>query len=221
MPMLTPMPTKSPGEIFTSGLWNSYLRDNIDKLLTRGHRVLTVAQFSALTALEGTKGAVAPDEVYLEVDSTNGILWHLAYESGEVTYKWRFLGGPPMLSEVATAETTTSTTYAALATAGPSITLPRSGDYDIETGTGKSTGGQAAIMSYDIGATAAVDADAVYAGDPLGSGSTSGGNASRYKRKAALTPVTLTAKYKGGAAGTVGFQHRSLRVRPVRIRHDA
>src|SRR4051812_28535348 len=108
MPMSTPMPTKSAGDVLTSSLWNSYLRDNLNKLLNQGHRVLTVAQFTALTGLEGTKGTVAPDEVYLEVDSTNGIQWHLAYESGETTYKWRCIGGPPMYSEIVTSESTSS-----------------------------------------------------------------------------------------------------------------
>jgi opacity protein-like surface antigen len=123
------MPTKSSGDVLTSALWNTYVRDNIDKLLSRGHRVLTVAQFAALTGPEGTKGTVAPDEVYLEVDATNGIQWHLAYESGEPTYKWRFLGGPPLQATVTASETTTATSPGDLATVGPSITLPRGGDY--------------------------------------------------------------------------------------------
>jgi hypothetical protein len=131
MPQATPVPTKNSGDVFTSTLWNSYLRDNINKLLDRGHRVLTVAQFAALVSPEGTKGTLAPDEVYLEVDSTNGIQWHLAYESGETTYKWRYIGGPPMVSEVTTAEATSATTYVALTTAGPSVAIPRSGDYDV------------------------------------------------------------------------------------------
>lgn len=220
MPTLTPVPTKSPGEIFTSGLWNSYLRDNINKLLDRGHRVLTVAQFSALTGLEGTKGTVAPDEVYLEVDSTNGIMWHLAYESGEVTYKWRWIGGPPMFSEVTTAETTASTTYAALATAGPSVALPRSGDYDVEIGFKQSalTIAGTAYMSYDIGATGAVDADAA---ESTSNNAGTVYHVARLRRKAGLTSVALTSKYRQDSTSTSGFKHRRMRVTPVRLRHDA
>jgi hypothetical protein len=212
MPMTVPMPTKAPGEIFTASTWNTYVRDNVDKLLSRGHRVLTVAQFGALTGPEGTKGSVAPDEVYLEVDATNGVQWHLAYESGETTYKWRFVGGPPMMSEVATSESTSSVSYVALATAGPSVAIPRSGDYDVEHGchqTGASS--NAHKMSYDIGGTGAVDADA-----------TTGANMQmRRKRKAALTPVTLTAKYKNAVADSESYANRFMAVTPVRIRHDA
>jgi hypothetical protein len=197
-------------------MWNTYLRDNINKLLDRGHRVLTVAQFSALTGLEGTKGSVAPDEVYLEVDATNGIQWHFGFESGEVTYKWRFLGGPPMFSEVATAEATASTGYVALGTAGPSIAIPRSGDYDVAVGCrGTNTNSATSdIMSYDIGGTGAVDAD-------CGQCTIPGNTAFKPRRKTGLTPVTLTAKYRVSLANTGTFDGRIMSVRPVRVRHDA
>lgn len=219
MPTSVPVPTKSSGDLLTSSLWNSYVRDNVNKLLERGHRVLTVAQFAALTGLEGTKGTVAPDEVYLEVDATNGILWHLGYESGETTYKWRSLGGcRPLHSEVTTSESTTSATYAALTTAGPSIALPRAGDYDVEHGGNITAQGNiAARMSYDIGGTGAVDADCVRVDAPSASG---GASTARRRRKAALTSVTLTSKYKT-STGTSVFEARWISVSPVRIRHDA
>lgn len=220
MPSLTPVPTKNPGDVLTSSLWNSYLRDNINKLLDRGHRVLTVAQFAALVSPEGTKGTVAPDEVYLEVDATNGVLWHLEYESGETTFKWRFIGGPAMFSEVTTSETTLSTTFAALTTAGPSVALPRAGDYDVMIGFCSDTNAVTAgvgRMSYDIGGTGAVDADSARAQFQGGSLPHS---VARPRRKAGLTTVTLTSKYRV-TAGTQGFADRWMNVRPVRIRHDA
>lgn len=115
-------------------MWNSYIRDNLNKLLERGHRVLTVAQFAALSSPEGTKGVVAPDEVYLEADSANGVLWHLAYESGETTYKWRFLGGPPMWVS---------------ATAMPlDATLPRAGDYDVVAAASSASFGSGVSTSF-------------------------------------------------------------------------
>lgn len=220
MPTTLPVPTKNPGDLLTSALWNSYLRDNINKLLSRGHRVLTVAQFTALTGLEGTKGTVAPDEAYVEVDSANGIQWHVAYESGEATYKWRFIGGPPLYSEVATNEGTASTTYAALATAGPAIALPRAGDYDVEIGSylsADTSSGQAPCMSYDIGGTGAVDADRVAGGTTAGPAA----SVHRPRRKAAVATSTLTAKYRSSVAGGTSYSSRYMRVTPVRIRHDA
>ncbi|HLB03871.1 MAG TPA: hypothetical protein VJK66_02530 [Gaiellaceae bacterium] len=216
MPTSLPVPDKSAGDVFTETMWDSYIRDNINKLLNLGHRVLTVAQFAALTSPEGTKGTVAPDEVYLEVDATSGVLWHLGYESGESTSKWRFLGGPAMFSEVVTSEGGTGAGYFALATAGPSVTLPRSGDYDVLIGfhCDGVVGGVDHRMSYDIGGTGAVNADWVHQ-------VTSSANPSRLRRKAALGAVALVAKYSSGGASQATFGDRFMSVLPVRVRHDA
>lgn len=216
MPTSLPMPTKAVGDVFTTTLWNSYLRDNVNKLLNSGHRVLTVAQFGALASPEGTKGTVAPDEVYLEVDATNGILWHLGYESGETTYKWRFLGGSPLYSEVTTSESTASGTYAALSTAGPSISLPVAGDYMVTPHVQinpASVAAALASMSYDIGGTGAVDADRIVAGNPAANAMFA--DVSWPKRKQGLTAVTLTSKYK--ATNNSTFANRSLSVTPIRL----
>lgn len=233
MPTSVPVPARSPGDLLTSALWNAQVKDNINKLLDKGHRTLTVAQFAALTGLEGTKGVVAGDEVYLEVDAANGVLWHLVYESGETTYKWRFLGGPPLLSEVFAAETTNSAAYTALATAGPAIALPRAGDYDVEISAqifpsaNVAGSNNAGDMSYDIGGTAATSNERIVARVSGGGFQSSnfnidgGGYFTRTRRKAGLTSVTLTAKYRQNESGTVEFARRLMRVVPTRIRHDA
>lgn len=211
MPAFSSVPTKSSGDPYVLAMWNTYVRDNLNKLGDRMHRVVTVAAFAALTPEDG-------DEVYLEVDSTNGIYWHLRYRSASgSSYKWEFLGGPPMSSAVATEETTTSNSYTALSTAGPSIALPRPGDYEITLGfTGyNGASGASARMSFDIGATPAVDADSVVAG--LGAASQVA-SAQRTLVKTGLTAVTLTAKYNDSpGAGTAYFGNRFLHVRPVRL----
>lgn len=206
MPIAVPVPDKTAGDTFTETMWDSYIRDNLNKLLNLGHRVLTVAQFSALTGIEDG------DEAYVEVDATNGVMWHFRYVSAETTYKWRFLGGPPLYSEVATGEATSSTTYVALATAGPSIAIPRAGDYMVAVGSRNSGAGSIGHHSYDIGGTAAVDADS-YEGDKV--------NGTFERRKAGLTSVTLTSKYRVSVANSYTFNKRFMRVSPVRVRHDA
>jgi hypothetical protein len=183
--------------------------------------VLTVAQFGALVTPEGTKGTLAPDEVYLEVDAANGIQWHLAFESGETTYKWRFLGGPPLFSEVAGGAAVASAAYVDLG--GPSVTLPRSGDYDVEVGFDLVTttaGDQGTWCSYAIGGTGAVDADAASTGLAAIQGGP-GTVGPRPRRKTGLTPVALTAKGRGGSAQSRTLSNRTLKVTPVRVRHDA
>ena len=210
MPITIPVPDKSAGDVLTESNWDQHIRDNINKLLERGHRVLSVAQFGALTGLEDG------DEVYLEVDAANGIMWHLRYVAAETTYKWRFLGGPPMSGLVATSEATASASFVALTTPGPSIALPRSGDYVVAVGyVGNNNGTSGTnLMSYDIGGTSAVDADAAQV--PAGTG------AGFFRKvKTALGSVTLTSKYRTAAGASHNFFNRTMSVKPVRIRHDA
>lgn len=206
MPISVPVPDKASGDVLTETNWDAHIRDNLNKLLDRGHRILTVAQFTALTGLEDG------DEVYLEVDAANGVLWHLRYVQAESTFKWRYLGGSALHSEVADANATTSTSYVGLAVAGPSIALPRSGDYDVETGFQGTDG--AGRMSYDIGGVGATDADGCRGRWPE--------SPTRTQRKAGLGAVTLLAKYKfESESAQGGFTMRRMRVTPVRIRHDA
>ena len=153
------------------------------------------------------------------VDSTSAptYAWRLRYNS--TLAKWEFIGGRPAFAEVVTPETTASTTYAALTTAGPSIVLPVAGDYLIEIGfrLSSNTTSTLSIMSYDIGATGAVDADATQAAVGTGGGTPNNvATAMRPRVKTGLTAVTLTAKYKtAGTAGTNGFADRWMRVTPV------
>ena len=212
MAATVPLVNRAAGDLLTTTLWNTYVVANGNKLLYQAHRKVTVAQFAALTGIEDG------DEVYLEVDATNGIEWHLVYRSAEATYKWRFLGGPPMSAEVATDETTASTAFAALATAGPSIGLPRAGDYEITVQSAQAGAADSGTShSYDIGVTGAVDADAAQANIAT---LNFYGTPSHGRRKAGLTAVSLVSKYKT-SSGAAHFQGRCMTARPVRLRHDA
>lgn len=210
MPTTVPMPTKAVGDIFTTTLWNNNLRDNLNKLLNTGHRVLTVAQFAALGAPEGTKGTVAPDEVYLEVDSTNGLQWHLAYESGEPTYKWRYIGGPPMVATVGTDETTASTTYVDITTVGPFIAIPRAGDFDCD-------------MQAQLWGPTTSNADVIGPGVTPNDAFAPQSSVSAVQTVRAEKRVTFNAsgtaklQYRAGTASTIHASQRRLAVKPVRL----
>lgn len=140
-----------------------------------------------------------------------GVLWNFMYQQS--TGKWLFVGGPPMFSLVTTSETTVSTTYAALTTAGPSVTLPFAGDFDVEIGCGDPHTNAAGtiFMSYDIGGTGAVDGDSVF---DSSQNVTGGFHMCRRARKTGLTAVALTAKYRV-TAGTGRWQDRYMAVWPV------
>jgi hypothetical protein len=156
--------------------------------------------------------------VFFAADATNGVIWQLRYRSGaSSSYKWEMVGGPALFSEVLTSESTTSTSYVALTTAGPAITIPLAGDYDVEIGANVTGSGDAmnAYMSYALGGTAAVDADALrkqqvgagYYGEPT----------SRKRRKTGLpTSISIAARYKvGNVTGT--WENRWMTVTPVRV----
>jgi len=153
----------------------------------------------------------------------DSVTWHLRYRaSSGYTYKWEVVGGSPIAIEVAATETTSSGTYVALATSGPSITLPVAGDWIISQGFEgyiDSTGGLWGIyMSYDIGATAAVDADNVVVGGGASQSGASQPMAFRARSKNGLGAVALVSKYKAYPGGTTGhFQKRSMSAMPVRV----
>jgi hypothetical protein len=159
-------------------------------------------------------------EVYYQADAANGIIWHLRYNAGSASaYKWEILGSPPPLfSEVVTLETlATINAYTALTTAGPSLTLPLAGDYDVHVGARALGNAASALqrMSFDIAGVAAVDADAASA-TSAGAGSDSYAE-QRYRRKTGLAAATvLLAKYKTTVAGG-GWAERFLRATPIRV----
>lgn len=174
--------------------------------------LLTVAQFQALRDF--------PDgmEVYVLVDVTQRILWHLRYNASGGTYKWEAVGAQiPLFSEIATLESTTGVVYDNMTTFGPSFTLPLPGDYDIEIGgLGNFAGAGTALMSYVIGATAADDADSIKVG-VAGAGSPVGNSGfSRPRRKAGLGAVAITAKYKNSGS-SASMEKRWLRAWPIRV----
>lgn len=149
-------------------------------------------------------------ECYYVADSTAGVVWHLKYDA--TSTKWRFVGGAPLFKTVDTSESTASSTYAALATAGPAIAIPFAGDYIVEIGHGGVNAGSQTIMSYDVGATAAVDADFVIS--PGGGGNIT--HVSRSRTKTLAAGITLTSKYRV-TSGTGSFRERWMKVTPVKV----
>lgn len=184
------------------------------------------AATSAASLVTALPGSPVDGQEIIFVDSTSAptYAWHLRYISAKASNKWQFVGGSPYYAAVETQETTTSTTYAALTTAGPSFTVPVSGNYDVRIeadlwGDSDSTS-RGALMSYDIGGTGAVDGDAAF-------GMTYQAPASvaqifqsdgQMRRKTGLTATQgLVSKYKTIGGGTAYFQKRRMIVFPVAL----
>ena len=182
-----------------------------------GPSYLTATFGQLVTALPGSP--TDGQEVTL-VDSFTAptYAWRLKYVAAKVSNKWVFIGGSQIYAEVVTSEGTVSTTYVDLATVGPSIVLPVAGDYIVDHGAegqGGATANPMAYMSYAIGGTAAVDADA--ASHQFAPNTTP--MLVRRRKKTGLGAVTLLAKYRlsTGGSGTITFDRRWLAVTPIAV----
>lgn len=191
------------GLIPTIGQLNAALRDN-------------------LRASGGPRSTTPPTATneqmwFYPADTTNGVVWALKYNSGSASaYKWECVGGASMCLEVATDETTASTTYVDLATVGPSITVPRAGDYEVEWGASvwNATGGVAEYVAVKRGAAATADADAATVSPAQAAPGTSIARKKVFTGLAASDVLKLQCKVNGG---TGHFIFRWISVRPVRV----
>jgi hypothetical protein len=152
----------------------------------------------------------------------NGTAWQFRYNSGSAsTYKWEFIGGPPVYSAVETQESTSSGSYVDLTTVGPSFTCARGGDYltqhsaDMYNGGG--TAGWGAAMSISAGGSTPSDTDALYHVVPgvIQANLNFGGKINRYPGLAAS--AVIKAQYRFTSGGTATFGYRRLLITPVRV----
>jgi hypothetical protein len=240
--ILVAMPQKPAGIVTGEAvIWNgsAWVRSSVTKL-----GLASIAQGGATTdqviawngstwaaadggasVARGTTLPVSPadDEEYILVDSTTAptYAWRFRYDTAvSGSNKWEFVGGAPAFDLVATAESTTSTSYTNLSTTGPSIVVPRAGEYLIAHGafidkTGGTLG--TGYMSYAIGATAAAEADRITmeTGD---AGTTPSASLTRTNLKTFAASDDIVAKYKvTSGPDTFAYSERWMTILPVRV----
>lgn len=163
-------------------------------------------------------GSPSNGDEYILTDSTSAptYAWRFRYVSAKSSNKWVFIGGNDLLAAVDTNETTSSSSYTALTTAGPSVAVPVAGDYIVSLGAQMTNdvGGKAARMSYDIGATGAVDGDGIVDYGVAGSNYI---HLFKKRKKTGLTAVTLTCKYKSELGSNASFADRYISILPIAI----
>ncbi len=154
-------------------------------------------------------------ELFFLADATSRVKWHLRYDASKAgALKWEGLGRSCLSSAVAAGEQTTSETYTNLATTGPSISVPLSGEYDIhlEALAVNSDADQDAWMSVALGAAAAQNADRLV----MRSGGTNG----QASIGRTIGPKTLSAgdvvlaKYRKNGGTFAEFRDRRLELIP-------
>lgn len=161
-------------------------------------------------------------EIFYAADATNGVIWHLRYRSGSSSsYKWEFIGGAMLkATDVATSQATTSSTYTDLTTAGPSVTAPLAGDYDVfaEALLGSTAATNFTLtVALKIGSAATSDNDiifklALYANNQTWILPSRG----TIRRTVAANDV-LKLQYKTNNSASGSFENRRLSVIPVRV----
>lgn len=155
-------------------------------------------------------------EITYLADATNGVAWRLRYRpNASSAYDWLFIGGGQLTSEVATSESRAVNTYGALATAGPSVTVPLAGDYYVEFGfTGfNNTAGFAAASTVGS-AGAPFDAECVRHVSAVANATSS---VQRRLVKTGLVASTAVTMRYAPDGNTATFLDRHLAVWPRRV----
>lgn len=159
------------------------------------------------------------------VSAAAGLVWTFVYHAAHAgPYKWFFVGGSPVHSPVVTLEATSSTTYADLATVGPTFPVPLPGVYAVAVSCGLVVNDASALsiglMSPRIGSGTPLDADSVR-GQMATVGTAFQSSPSR-TWAAYLTATSagdvISARYRvTNATATGSFFNRVLSVTPVRV----
>lgn len=180
-----------------------------------------------VTALPGSPSD--GDEVYLQTSAmaTAGVMWHLRYRAAGGTYKWEFIGGPPMQGEASGGTTSTSAIPAAYG-GGPTVTVPVSGEYEVDFGI---TGMVDSSTTYAAIARATLYRDTTSLAVNVGVLTPSGqpndgalyGSAVMKAAKLTLTAgwvlkLYISLQRPGGAVGTARYAQPSfITARPIRV----
>jgi len=93
-----------------------------------------------------------------------GVYWRLKYNANEAgSYKWYYIGGPPMHTYQETSAWTASATWQHTPTSGTqcSITLPLNGDYDVAAATNPTAGTGVMYLGVGIDSTDPVNEVAI------------------------------------------------------------
>lgn len=197
------------------GVWRDEAHDFND-LLARVKRIELAMASSHVASLDAALPNTPSDGQDFYYSLPDGGQWHFRFN--ERTGLWDFAGGPPIIDEVGTDENRSSASYGDLATVGPVITIPFSGDYVVEFGC-NIYGGSAdttAWMSFAVDSDAPLDDDGI----TVTSATTFDAyTASRKLTKNDLAAGTvLTAKYKPQTAVTFSFRYRWMSAKPITVR---
>lgn len=201
MAWTTPSTAVAGETALTAALWNEQVRDNLSSLVEAG----TVLPASPVDG----------QSFYYVADATNGVVWHLRYRSASPSpYKWEFVGGGVLYTRDTATRNTSSTTYQT--TGSPTITLPRSGDYEIVFGAefmGTAVNGANSFyLGLHVNGAPVAELNSQYqvAG-------TSAPASYTYRHNGATASFVADVRYRSASAASSLFHKMFLSIRPVRL----
>jgi len=170
-----------------------------------------------LTVSYGTTLPASPvdGQEAILVDSTTNPTWQwrFRYNAGSSSaYKWEWVGGSPWISDVATGETTTSTTPAALTTP-QFLNTPRAGDYLVRVSAQASLTVAAFNVFVGVGVTASYYTQ-VGVSSPAANYSVHLAREARLNGRIAGETLAFVVSVD---SGTGTFRNRSLAIFPSRV----
>lgn len=184
--------------------------------------VVALASWPPADPYDGQTVVLELPTTYNYLDPTHKLRWQLQYNAAEGV--WDYIGGQRLENQVLSQSASGSTTsYTDAGTLNCAITIPVHGDYYCQVGakvlTNSDTNSGVALVSYDVGAVAALDNDAYIAYTAIGAGNSwfyQGTGPERLKTNIAAAAV-IKAKARGTVnAGTL-WANPTLYVRPYRI----
>lgn len=179
---------------------------------------ITPTALASWPPLSPADGQIEILELPVTFDPSGTKLTRWMFQWNATDARWDFLGGPPLVSMVDTAQTTASAAYVDLATAGPSITIPRGGDYvyTVTSEFGISIVNQTAFAAVKLGAAATADLDAATM-TAASAAQTNQTHPREREVQGAATNDIWKVQYRITGAATLTAQKRTLTVVPVRI----
>ena len=157
-------------------------------------------------------------EVNLQVDAANGVNWRFRYNAASASaYKWEFVGGSELVVVVGGGESTTGGvgSYVNLATVGPSIVVPRAGDYLAFAAASMQSTTAQLYLQIGLGVGDFSSAPITFI---CGAAPNNWANVSGMALMGAMgSGAEIRMKYLQQAAGTMVAQNRWLFVHPRRV----
>jgi hypothetical protein len=167
--------------------------------------------YGLVTSLPTSPTPEAGDRCSFYADKTNGVIWDLIY-TGEGTYPWSKIGGPPLRAKDAGGERTTeSETFQT--TGAPTITAPLKMEFAANYGVRLGLMNPAGQMELGLFANA-VEKDALTWVQPIGQGAPGANDAGPYTVAAGQA---IALRYRRRFSGKAFFLQMFLEIDPIRV----